>query len=110
MHFYLFRLSSRLVFFRVKYHTLGHFYVGEMETEVTINKDDMCSKDVLKWAKDLYHMERGDLNIGLELKLHCLVPGKSLTDSLMYFCDDYYLKKIDTTKREEKVMLHRNDE
>jgi hypothetical protein len=82
--------------FCVRYHILGEFirendgpsYVGGTEYEVKIDMKSLCYKELYEFARDLYYMERDKINASLELKLHWLVPGKNLTNGLMYVGDD----------------------
>ena len=72
----------------------GLSYVGGTEYEVKIDMQSLSYRDLYEFARDLYYMERNKANVSLELKLHWLVPGKKLTNGLMYVGDDGAIKTI----------------
>ena len=93
-----------LDWFPVRFHGMGYFrrdgssvdYVGDKVVhEVSINRDDLCYKELMEYAKDVYHIELGRMDVKLALKLHWLAPGKNLSDGLMFVGDNEAINRMD---------------
>ena len=88
----------------VRFHSQGYFrrdgcsvdYVGEeVVYEVEISRDDLCYKELMLYAHDVYDVELGRMNARISLQLYWLVPGKTLSDGLMFVGDNDAIKRIE---------------
>lgn len=69
-------------------------YNDGLVVEVFVAISTLGYAEVLAHADHMYHVERGHYSY----KLHWLVPGKTLSEGLLYLNDDASVEKMDTGK------------